>query len=213
MLLAKKVSAVPENIKGKLIMSKKKSRIKKPIYTVRNALRPMVKKSEVVSAEAEFYEKHTIAIWVVVIFIIVPGFIFLRGLYIEKKNPTMSPAAIAAQSQFDRLRQKYPEGFRLFEISGEKIKVLRSDNFPGAFQANWSYAKIRNKDGSVIGIYIPDIYYEPGGFDFVTVDVTFPRKQGEAFSLLKSDKCEITIEIVEDTGERILCALSIRNIF
>ena len=194
-------------------MKRRKSRIKKPIYTVRNALRPQMRTSDDRSPHAEFYEKHYVVIWVIVIFIILPLFIFLRGLYLGKVNSVKTQTEILSQTQLEELNNRYPEGYILFEISGGKMTPLKLNTFPKKFQANWSYARVSFKnENNDIRIYLPDIYYEPGHFNFVTLDATFSKTKGRIFTFLKNDTSELAIEIIEDKGDKILCVLSIRSI-
>lgn len=193
-------------------MEKRKSRIKKPIYTVRNTLRPQHKWSEKDPHQSKFYEENYIAIWVVIIFVIVPLLIYARGFYSEKVNSHNVPVSAIAPAQMERLNQKYPQGYKLLEISGGKVVPLKADTFPGSFQVNWPQAKTTLQDGgNEIGINLPDIYYEPANIIFMTVNAVIPRRVGEIFSLYKNNSKEITIEIIEDSGEKTLCALAVRD--
>ena len=194
-------------------MNRKKSRVKKPIYTVRNALRPQVKNSDELSAGEKFYQKNYVMIWVVVIFFIVPLFIWVWGSCLGKSDSAPGPVSILPLAQLERLHDRYPEGYRLFEISGGKMIPLKPDTFPEKFRANWSYSKVSFKnDKNEIKIYLPDIYYEPGHFRFVALNSTISKTKDFMFGLLRSDTSELIVEIIEDPGDKLICILGIRSI-
>ena len=204
-------------------MNKKKSRIKKPLYTVRNASRVTFNQSTQQPARDGFYEKHFMAIWVVIIFVVVPALIWLRGSSLEKNNPVSNAGQFSYSASLkESLQIKYSQGYQLLGIIGDKIRPLKLNTFPKTFQANWDLAKIlpakvsgsrdQEADKNVIRIYLPDVYYEPGQFNFVTFDATFSRRVGEVFSIYKNQTQEVTFEILEDFGDRILCVLGVRDI-
>lgn len=193
-------------------MKNRKSRVKKPIYTVRNALRPQFKSSREGPYQSKFYEENYIVIWVVIIFIIIPLLIFIGGFAREKINARQLPTTAIASQQFDQLKLKYPQGYKILEISRGKIVPLVAGTLPNTFQVNWPNAQVKIlSDENLIKVVLPDVYYEPGNFNFVTLGATFPRRTGETFSIHKSITHELTIEILEDSGEKILCALAIRD--
>ncbi len=191
-------------------MSKKKSRIKKPIYTVRNILRQRMKKSEAISSEREFYEKHMVIIWAVVIFIMLPTAIYLWGLFQEKKTRIQVPQNVLSEVQLQKLNLKYSHGFKVLEITQDKIKPTSIDTFSEPFRAHWASAKILKFDSGEIRVYLPDVYYELGQLRGETLDATISRRPEEVFEILSKPTGSITLEILEDSGDKILCALSVR---
>lgn len=147
---------------------------------------------------------------------IIVGIKLIMGLGPDPQTVAdISPSAFSATpQQHAAWKKRYPSGYKIFAVKGEKIITTEQDTLPDDLKIDWPHVRVSvipanrlTQTQEKIKITVPITSYAPLSVYDLRVSAVLSRQQRKAVGLTKLGWHNLMIEVIGQDSDSLLCLL------
>lgn len=166
----------------------------------------------------QFFKRHKVEFFFLAIIVAGVFGVFLLGPDKRAMNEMSSSMSSIIEGKSQLWQKAYPHGYKIIALTDKNIIHTSFDTLPEELEIDWDNLSISRiqadqfkKTNEKIKIKMSGINYAPAGVSGLTISTTFTRRKGATVSLIRFNKLEFVVEIIEDDGSQIFCLLGLRG--
>lgn len=173
-------------------------------------LRYQPKMPQVPFSWGRFLSQHTSEIFFIGCFILAITLVYSLANKKEDSSQLEALNSSVSQEQINALGQTYPQGFRVFVLTDNKVLALGVDTLPKDLNINWGVSKIIQLTREEIRFQIGAISYQSKILTS-SLNVKLPRQQGKASHITDINDIQISIDLLGEYDTGVFCALGFKK--